>query len=238
MPQLSEGQEDEETPSAGEQGQTGDRRTQDTSCPAIRCVPCPHGNRTREITATVALFERIAAEEGWQPGEALTRYIGESTYLVAYPAGAPEEIEPLGGLQLVLPDTMSALPTLAVWPELAPEILVRPGNVAHILVLAIDKPARGAGVFWPLCAALWRHCVDEQIHELWLEATPPTLKVYQRLGWPLTVRGALRTHWGEDCYPCSMTVREVAGALLEKAVRSPAYRRIIDLACQAPPANV
>ena len=57
---------------------------------------------------------------------------------------------------------------------------------------------------------LWRSCEAQGITELWLEATPPTLAVYRRLGFPLKVVGELRTHWGEDCYLCRMGVAEVA----------------------------
>ena len=42
-------------------------------------------------------------------------------------------------------------------------------------------------------------------------ATPRTLRCYQRLGWPLVIRGELREHWGEPCYLCSLSVRDVAG---------------------------
>ena len=74
---------------------------------------------------------------------------------------------------------------------------------------------------------MWRYCVRRGVGELWLEATPHTLRAYRLVGWPLLVRGELREHWGEPCLPCSLSVREVAGALAERAARSEVYRRVL-----------
>jgi hypothetical protein len=193
--------------------------------------------RTAGGTALVSLFARVAAAEGWRPGEALRAFGDRSVYFAAYPPGTGRDKarHPVGGLQLVHSRPDGDLPCLSVWPELAPQFAGR-SDVAHVAVLAIEKPWRGGPLspFWPLCAALWRHCVETSIRELWLEATPRTLRCYQRLGWPLAIRGELREHWGEGCYLTSLSVREAAGALAEKAVRSETYRRIVACACAAP----
>ena len=61
------------------------------------------------------------------------------------------------------------------------------------------------------------------------------LRLYRRLGWPLTIIGELRLHWGEKCYLCSMGVREVADALASKAERASSYRLLVDQAHRGPP---
>jgi hypothetical protein len=184
-----------------------------------------------DLEEIIALFEQIAAAEGWQPDGELRAHVARSTYFGLWrddinEAGIlGEDREIGGGLQLVRPDHNGALPTQRVWPEIA---LADPDSAAHIAVLALCEDYRGkGGLFWLLTAAMWRHCVQEGIRELWLECTPRTLRAYRRFGWPLQVRGELRQHWGEPCHPCSLSVREVAGALAERAVRSEAYRNIL-----------
>ena len=185
-----------------------------------------------QAEALVVLFERIAAEQGWQPGGALRAYSSRSVYFGLYHEETGEI--PVGGLQLVAPDltprAAEVLPCHQVWPEL--EMSAGSGkqsfaHVAHIMVLAVLPEWRGTGIYWLLCTALWRHCVRAGIRDLWLEATPTTLRAYRLLGWPLQIRGALREHWGEPVYPCSLSVREVAGALAERASRSRTYRHIL-----------
>ncbi len=63
-----------------------------------------------------------------------------------------------------------------------------------------------------------------------LECTPPMLKLYRRIGWPLKVIGELRMHWGEECNLCQMQVLEFAGSILARAIRSSVYRELV---CQA-----
>ena len=65
------------------------------------------------------------------------------------------------------------------------------------------------------------------IEAIVIEATPPMLARYRRLGFDLTVIGELRPHWGEDCYLCQADATLVAGAMLRRAVRSPAFRAIV-----------
>jgi hypothetical protein len=180
-----------------------------------------------EVKAMVAMFEYIAQEEGWQPGEELNAHVTRSTYLGlwARTTGAVER-SMVGGMQVVAPDSTGKLPCCEVWPELD---FVDKKAVAHVTVLAVIPEWRGrfGGLFWLLAAEMWRHCVLNGIEELWLEATPRTLRCYRRLGWPLQVRGDLRMHWGEPCYVCSLDVCQVAGELARRAVRSPAYRSVL-----------
>ena len=115
-----------------------------------------------------------------------------------------------------------------VWPEVE---LGDETGAAHVTILALKEAYRGrCGLFWPLCVELWRLCRRQDVRTLLLEATPPTLRLYRRLGWPLEIVGDLRRHWGEDCYLCGMDVRAVAETLTEKALRAETYR---DLVAQA-----
>ena len=128
---------------------------------------------------------------------------------------------------MLIPNADGYIAAHKVWPELP--ISPISGTLAHVSILAL-KPEwrgrnRGSGL-WLLCAAMWRYCVQSDIHTLWLEATPLMLRAYRLLGLPLQVRGDLRTHWGEPCYPCSLSVRDVAGTLAQRAVTSPRYRAI------------
>jgi hypothetical protein len=178
----------------------------------------------------VAFFTRIAQEEGWQPQGEIVALQDHSTYFALQDA----EKTLLGGLQLVLPGAVP-FPCLKVWPELEVVLAVHPQQNAHVAILAVARQWRGqkgGAPFWLLCAAMWRYCVEREIRTLWLEATPTMLRCYRLLGFPLEVRGELREHWGEPCYPCSLSVRQVAGVLAEKAVRSHTYGRIFATALE------
>lgn len=202
----------------------------------------------QDIHCLLQLFEKIASDEGWQHGGDLYARPTGSTYFglrIVLEADSHnrhclETAEELaGGLQLVCPDEQGKLPCQKLWPEIA---LESAGRVAYVAVLAVRKEWRGkrggvgagdgvgAACFWMLTGALWRHCMEKGITDLWLEATPTMLRCYRLLGWPLQVRGPLRSHWGEDCYPCSLSLRETAGALVEKALRSKTYRAIVETA--------
>lgn len=177
----------------------------------------------------LGFFTAIARQEGWEPGGELEAHRSRSTYFAL--TNADENIT--GGLQLVAPDERGQLPTTTVWPELAQTLAASKGTIAHVFMLAVSKTSRskrdggGNSAFWQLTAAMWNHCVQHGIMQLWLEATPRTLRAYKLVGWPLTVRGELRDHWGEPCYPCSLSICEVAGVLAQRAVRSDTYRRIL-----------
>lgn len=178
-------------------------------------------HRTAGINNLIELFQRVAAEEAWQPEGQLEAHTCNSTYFGVW---VGEQL--VGGLQLVQPDGAGKLPSHKVWPELA---IDDPNSAMHIALLAVDKDWRGkaGGLFWLLTAQMWNYCVKRGIRHLWLEATPRTMRCYERLGWPLKVVGELREHWGEPCYPCYLSVREVAGALAERAVRSQSYQDIL-----------
>lgn len=171
----------------------------------------------------ILLFEWIAAMEGWQPEEALRHYGERSVYLAALLNG-----EMQGGAQLVLPDATGKLPGRYVWPEIDQ---TGGAPAAHVTVLALLPQARGhVSLFGRLCVELWRTCRALGVETLWLEATPATLRVYRRLGWPLEVVGELRRHWGEECCLCRMGVEAVSQALRQKALRSIACREWVRLA--------
>lgn len=187
------------------------------------------GRDSECIEVLMAFFAAVAHQEGWEPGGELEAHRDCSTYFALTDADGMVT----GGLQLIAPDEQGQLPTTKVWPELAQTLTANKGAIAHVSMLAVAKGSRsrrssdGNSAFWRLTAAMWNHCIEAGVRELWLEATPRTLRAYKLVGWPLAVRGELRDHWGEPCYPCSLSVREVAGALTERAVHSDTYRRIL-----------
>lgn len=194
----------------------------------LAVVTVEPGSDSPSVEAVIALFERIADEEGWLHAGELRAHAGRSVYF-ALRDGTGEAARTVGGLQLVLPDGSGSLPCRRVWPEVK---FAGTGGIAHIAVMAVDRRRRGSAAgsiptFWLLAVEMWRYCVQAGISEVWLEATPRVHSLYLRLGFPLTIRGELREHWSENCYLASMTSREVAGALAEKAVRSEAYRLIL-----------
>ena len=175
----------------------------------------------REVDSLVELFKRIAATEGWQPGDALDQWKERSVYFALKVSG-----QLAGGLQLVRPDTRGLLPCATLWPEvISPS---SPWRSVHVAILALDTAYRGEGIlFWHLAVEMWRHCVGHGIATLFIEVTPRVLPLYQRLGWPLAIRGELRCHWGEACYLCTLGIPEVAATLLERAEHSAYYRQVI-----------
>ena len=149
-----------------------------------------------ETDALIGSFERIAAELAWQPVDQLRAYQGVALHLAVR---VGEELA--GGLQVVLGSGEADLPYRRVWPEAG----AAGASAAHVTILALEKPYRGhPGLFGPLCVELWRHCDAGNIGQIVIEATPVTLRLYRRLGWPLKVIGDLRLHWGEECYLCAM----------------------------------
>ena len=173
-----------------------------------------------EAGALIENFEAIAREEGWQPGDALRAHGEEALHL-----GVTVEGKLVGGLQAVLGGGGRPLPYVAVWPEVE---VAEPARTLHVTMMALRAEYRGnPRLFWPLCVELWRWCVREGVETILLETTPPTLRVYRRLGWPLEVVGGLRPHWGEPCYLCRNSVRQVAEALTARAARSDIYKALV-----------
>lgn len=174
-----------------------------------------------ETNNLVHLFENVAAKEGWQPDGALRLWLDRSVYFSLHKNGILA-----GGLQLVLPDALGGLPYQTVWSEVP--VPIGAHQAAHVAVLALSEENRGQGMlFWHLGIEMWRHCVGHGIKTVFIEVTPRVLPLYQRLGWPLVMRGELRTHWGEPCYLCSLGIPEVAEAILRRAEHSTYYKQII-----------
>ncbi len=176
-----------------------------------------------ETEPLVRLFEQIACEQGWQPGQGLRSHQSVSLYLALTVAG-----ELAGGLQAVPGLLAAPLPYRAVWPEVdIPDIAA----TAHVTMLALARQYRGRpGLFWLLCVELWRWCRAGGICTLFLEATPATMRVYQRMGWPLEIVGELRPHWGEDCYLCRTDIRQMEKEISRRAGRSVRYRAFLEQA--------
>lgn len=179
--------------------------------------------RTDEVESLLSVLEGVACELLWQPGDDLRAW-QENTRHLAILIG--DTIA--GGLQAVCGAASNPLPYRRVWPEVD---VIDAAYAAHVTVLALDRKYRGRpDLFGPLCVELWRSCAADGIETIIIEATPATLAVYRRLGWPLEIIGELRRHWGEECYLCRMGVREVAEALSLKARRSPSHRRMVEQA--------
>lgn len=173
------------------------------------------------------LFELVAAEEGWQPGDALQTPPENARHLALYQSGVL-----CGGVQLVLPNPGRAMLYHRVWPELE---LTEARTTAHITILALLRSARGHPMLlWSLCAEIWSLLVAEGMTDVVLEATPGMFARYCRLGFPLQEVGALRPHWGEECVLLKMALREVAGAMLMRARHSRVYHPLIARAIQPP----
>lgn len=174
----------------------------------VRLLACQN-----EIEALLSVFEEIAREQNWQAGDQLRANVPRSVHFAIEIAG-----QLAGGIQLVSGSRNEPLPCLAVWPELELEGRT---DVAEIALLALRKEYRGQQrLFWPLCVEVWRFCRQHGITELWAEVTPANLRVYRRFGWPFEVRGPLRTHWGEECYPCCLRIEEAETAFRQAAQRS------------------
>lgn len=187
------------------------------------CLAVETFTTAAQASVLLDLFERVAREQNWQPGEQLRAYGSHSIYF-ALKKGS----QVCGGLHLVLGGNRTALPCLIVWPELG---LGKRADVADIALLALEPSCRGTqALFWPLCVEMWRCCRSRGITQLWAEVTPANLRRYRRLGWPLRVAGPLRLHWNEPCYPCCMSVQDVADAIAAKARISSRYRHILEQA--------
>lgn len=171
----------------------------------------------------IELFECIAAKEGWQPGDQLNINVHRSVYF------ALEQNEcPAGGIQLEIDDGSGFWSFQHVWPDIRPRNDVR---IAHIALLALIPEVRGQQrLFWLPCIEMWRYSRAHNIEELWLEATPATLAVYRRIGWPLEIIGDVAIHWGEPCCLCKMGVDEVEKALIRRSAHSTMYRELVNWA--------
>ena len=179
--------------------------------------------QTGEVQGLLKVLMRIATELAWQPGEQLDAYREVAQHLVVTVEGRVA-----GGLQVIHGASVPMLPLQFVWPEVA---MPNKAITAHITILALLKEYRGLpNLFGFLCVELWRFCVREGIEQIVIEATPPTLRLYRRLGWPLEIIGDLRPHWEEECYLCRMGVQQVAEALTQKACRSISYRALVEQA--------
>jgi hypothetical protein len=178
-----------------------------------------------EIEEMVSLFEAIGCAEGWQPNGQLQAWMQGTVY---FAVRVDDKLA--GGIQLVPVSAGGTLPCHAVWPELAN---VSKRDAAHVVMMALAREYRGrAALFWMPAVEIWRYCFRKHISELWLECTPSMLKFYERVGWTLEVRGPLRMHWGELCYPCSFSLEAITRSILMRAVKSEAYRKLVAQACR------
>ena len=87
-----------------------------------------------EADALIGIFERIAAELAWQPGDQLRAYQDAALHLAVR---VGEELA--GGLQVVMGTGEADLPYRRVWPEVETDGTA----TAHVTILALEKPYRG-----------------------------------------------------------------------------------------------
>lgn len=176
-----------------------------------------------EAIELVQVLEEIADELRWQPGRQLRDNAGSAWHLAVKVGDRL-----VGGLQAVPSGGNIPLPFRQVWPDVEAG---KGDGVLHVTMLALTKEHRGKPhLFGTLCVELWRQCLAASLQTIVLEATPLTLRVYRRLGWPLEIIGDLRLHWGEPCYLCRMGVQDVATALSSKAHRADSRRTLIQQA--------
>ena len=179
----------------------------------------------KEVQELLILFQHVAEELTWQPGEFLCSASPSSAHLAGFVGG-----QLAGGIQIVIQNEEGHLPCQRVWQELE---FTKEECLGHVTIMALAPEFRGCpGLFWSLCVELWRYCVAHRIEGIVLETTPRMFHLYRRIGWPLQVIGELRRHWGEDCYLCKMQTIEVAGSLLVKALRSQWYQELVCQACR------
>ena len=105
------------------------------------------------MEALIALFEAIAQEEGWQPGEQLRAHQDALCLLRRVHVDGTLA----GGMQVTVAGWgKDSLPFQAVWPDADASA---PCRTAHVPILAIRPEFRGPlRLFWPLCVELWRFC--------------------------------------------------------------------------------
>ncbi|HEY3329250.1 MAG TPA: hypothetical protein VGK19_04460 [Capsulimonadaceae bacterium] len=172
------------------------------------------------VEPLIAVFEQIAKQEKWLPGDQLRAHAGRSAYFAI-----EVEHSVRGGIQLELDDGSGFWSFQYVWPQSKP---ICDAKTAHIAVLALVPEVRGRQrLFWMPCLEMWRYCRKHGLKDLWLEATPSILAVYRRIGWPLEIVGDIATHWGEECYLCRMGVDEVEAALVRRAEHSRMYSELV-----------
>ncbi len=193
-----------------------------------------------EIACLLEQLERIAGELSWQPRNQIRTSANQAIHIAAVVGD-----QVAGGLQVVVNkqavgnkqalvhsevtkgDGSNCLPCLSVWPE----VDIGEQLAAHVTILALERKYRGhPGLFWPLCVELWRWCHASGIRTLFLEATPTTMRVYQRMGWPLEIVGELRPHWGEDCYLCLTDIQQMEQEISCRASRSARYHAFLEQA--------
>lgn len=205
---------------------------------SISVVQC--GHETALAGELNALFQRIAAEQGWKLGGDLSPaspYVPLSTYFALRYDGVL-----VGGLHLVRGNPHGLLPTCAVWPELMQSGFAVRTDVADAFLLALDPKLRGRSggntacpLFLLLCVAMWQWCKAEGIEELCGIATPRNAVLYRRLGWPLDIAGPERRHWDEPCVPFVMSVERAANEAVRRAERgSDLYRYVLRAALVEP----
>lgn len=181
-----------------------------------------HLTKPEEAEKLIGILVVIADEQEWQPGDQLRVYKSVAQHLAVI---AGKRV--VGGVQLVHNASSVKLPFQRVWPKVS----IAGEATAHITILALQKEYRGhSNLFGLLCVELWRFCVSEGIQQIVIEATPSTLRLYRRLGWPLEIIGGLRIHWGEECFLCRMGVQDVAKALCNKGGGSASYRLMVEQA--------
>ena len=171
--------------------------------------------RDADSQPLLEVFERVSEQQSWQPGDDLRADTRNAIYFAVQKSG-----EVVGGIKLVV-GAQNGMPVTRVWPELG---LDGREDVADLALLAFNAEHRGdLTALWAVGVEMWRHCACNGVREIWAELPERNLRLYRRIGWPFEVRGALRDHWGEPCWPCSMGVDDVHRVVAARAARSPLF---------------
>jgi hypothetical protein len=167
----------------------------------------------RDRAALQRLFEQVAVERGWEPGDDLST-AASSTYVALFRGGTLT-----GGAEVRRPGATGELPMHATWPELRQLVT---GPSAELVLLALSPEHRGTlRLLRTLSGGIWRECHAMGLTSLIAAVPVPRLAAYRRFGWGVTVVSEARAHWSEACLPCVIDLEEVVKEGLRRIRSAP-----------------
>ncbi len=195
----------------------------------IQVALVPADTNPKKTEQILHQFQDVFAEESWQPGDDLSAFPKASKYFVL---SVSDNIA--GILMLVIGNSDEGLSCLRVWPELQ---LHGRTDVADATMMVLKPEFRGQKLFWFLFVEMLRYCIRRKITDLWVEVTGRKIEIYQRFGWPLTIEGPLRSHWGIPSYPCKMSIPSTEEIWLARSEKSSFYKSIVSQLHRDPAAS-
>lgn len=167
----------------------------------------------------IDLLYAIEVERGLDVADHLEAYLDHPVFFAAMRNG-----ELVGGIKLVMGNP-EGLPIHEVWPELN---LVGRTDVADLSLLALRGGRRGdLYAVGSLINAVWVHCRECGVSEVWAELPPRNIKLYQRMGFPFEVMGEKRDYWGTPHVPSRVVLDKAAEVVAERTAISGLYQRVV-----------